>query len=375
MRTDYVPGVRKIAVLRANALGDFIFSLPALAALRARYPHAEIVLLGCPWHADFLAGRESPIDRVEVVPPATGVREDVSAPGDPTEVDRFFERMAGEAFGIAIQMHGGGLYSNPFVQRLGARLTVGMKGPDAAPLDRWIPYVYYQHEYLRYLEVVSLVGATVVELAPRLNLMDSDLEEAHDVLGPLDRPLAVLNPGVSDFRRRWPEDRFAAIGDLLAATGFRVVISGRRDECGLAESVRAAMREPAENLAGRTSLGGLAGVLSLSAIVVSSDTGTLHLAHALDVPSVGIYWCGNLINGAPVTLGRHRAIGSWMTRCPACGEDVATPDRPPSGCDHPTCFVERVAVEDVASAVLDLISYCEPMPSSPHPPQIAPAPR
>lgn len=56
-------GVRKIAVLRANALGDYVFSLPALDALRAAYPQAEIVLLGQPWHARFLAGRPGPLDR------------------------------------------------------------------------------------------------------------------------------------------------------------------------------------------------------------------------------------------------------------------------------------------------------------------------
>lgn len=60
--------VRRIAVLRANAIGDLVFALPALDALRAAYHQAEIVLLGLPWHADFLAGRPGPIDRVEVVP-------------------------------------------------------------------------------------------------------------------------------------------------------------------------------------------------------------------------------------------------------------------------------------------------------------------
>ncbi len=53
-----VEGVRKIAVLRANALGDLMFSLPALGALAATYPEAEVVLLGAPWHRDFLSALE-----------------------------------------------------------------------------------------------------------------------------------------------------------------------------------------------------------------------------------------------------------------------------------------------------------------------------
>ncbi len=80
--------IHKIAVLRANAIGDFIFSLPALDALRAAYPGAEIVLLGQPWHEGFLAERPGPVDRVVVVPRTRGVREDRETAGqeDPPEV-------------------------------------------------------------------------------------------------------------------------------------------------------------------------------------------------------------------------------------------------------------------------------------------------
>jgi ADP-heptose:LPS heptosyltransferase len=59
----------KIAVLRANAVGDFIVALPALQALRDTWPDAEIVLLARAWHRAFLEGRPGPVDRVEVLPP------------------------------------------------------------------------------------------------------------------------------------------------------------------------------------------------------------------------------------------------------------------------------------------------------------------
>lgn len=64
------PAVEKIAVLRANRIGDFIVTLPALAALRATYPPAELVLPGRPWHANFLTGRPGPVDRVVPIPPS-----------------------------------------------------------------------------------------------------------------------------------------------------------------------------------------------------------------------------------------------------------------------------------------------------------------
>ncbi len=64
-----VDGVRRIAVLRSNGIGDFVVAVPALQALRAAYPEAEITYLGARWHPELLRGRPGPWDRVLVVPP------------------------------------------------------------------------------------------------------------------------------------------------------------------------------------------------------------------------------------------------------------------------------------------------------------------
>ncbi len=118
---EKIPDVHKIAVVRANALGDFIFALPALEALRGAYPQAEIVFLGRGWHASFLAGRPGPIDRVIVLPPTKGVSEPPEYTDDPIEQERFFEAMRQEHFDLALQIHGGGRYSNPFLLNLGLK--------------------------------------------------------------------------------------------------------------------------------------------------------------------------------------------------------------------------------------------------------------
>src|SRR5690348_10443985 len=110
-----MPFMRKIAVLRANALGDFIFVLPALQALRERFPDAEIVYLGKKMHEVFLTGRPGPVDRVIVVPPYPGVGETEDYEPDLIAVQDFFKRMQEEQFDMAIQLHGGGHFSNPFL--------------------------------------------------------------------------------------------------------------------------------------------------------------------------------------------------------------------------------------------------------------------
>ncbi len=175
-----VPGVRRIAVLRANGIGDLMFVLPALGALEAAYPEAEITLLGAPWHADFLERRPGPVRRVVPVPPSQGVWLPPGSHESGDELERFFAHMTQERFDLALQLHGGGRHSNPFTLRLGARVTAGLCTPDAERLDRWVSYVYYHPEILRYLEVVALVGAGPVSLEPRLAVTDDDLAEAEE---------------------------------------------------------------------------------------------------------------------------------------------------------------------------------------------------
>jgi ADP-heptose:LPS heptosyltransferase len=353
------PGVSRIAVLRANALGDLMFSLPALDALRAAYPDAEITLLAAPWHARLLAGRPGPVDRVLVVPPAPGIRS--PEPGESTVESTVDWPPPGERFDLAIQLHGGGRNANPFTLALGAPLTVGLRAEDAPSLDRWVRYVYYQPEVFRYLEVVGLVGARPVGHEPRFAVTEQDLLEVKAVLGEdAGTPRVVLHPGASDTRRRWPATRFAEVGDALAAAGAEVLVTGTAPERDIVAEVVAAMRRPARPLVGELSMGGLAGLLSGSAVVVANDTGPLHLAAAVGAATVGIYWVGNLINGAPAYRRRHRPMLSWTINCPECGLDCTRDLYParggPQPCTHQPSFVADVPAAEACEAALDLLS-------------------
>lgn len=338
--------------MRANGIGDFMFALPALSALRHAYPQAEIVLIGAPWHANFLPAR-TVVDRVVVAPGYPGVRDDVAS-ATPGELDQFFAAMAAERFDIAIQMHGGGRNSNPFVSRLGAKLTVGFRDLGAPPLDRWMPYFYYQNEYSRYLELMGLIGVEPAGAKGHLSVLPDDLTAASAFLDS-EKPFAILNPGASDPRRRWPPERFAQVGDWFRERGMAVLVSGGPDEVDIAEQVVSFMRKPSRSIAGQTSLGELLGLLSRAEIVVSNDTGPLHLAVSIDTPSIGIYWCGNMVNASPGGRRRHMPVVSWMVDCPNCGEDIATysiPPRKSETCEHAANFTERVPADQVIAAAM-----------------------
>jgi ADP-heptose:LPS heptosyltransferase len=283
------------------------------------------------------------------------VRED--GPEDPAEVERWVAAMRAERFDLAVQMHGGGRWSNPLVARLGARTTLGLRAPDAPPLDRTLPYAWYQPEVLRYLELVGLVGAEPVTLHPRLSLLDGDGAEAAALLPPGADPVVALHPGADDPRRRWPAPAFAAVGDGLAERGATVVVTGSAGERAAVEAVVAAMRHPAVPLAGALSLPGLAGLYGRCAVVVANDTGPRHLAAAVGAATVGVYWAGNLVNAGPATRLRHRAHLSWTVDCPVCGARLPEPELPATHhgrpCPHDASWVAEV---DPAAVLADAVS-------------------
>ncbi|KAA9374456.1 glycosyltransferase family 9 protein [Microbispora cellulosiformans] len=334
-----IEGVDRIAVLRANALGDLVLAVPALEALRRAYPGARLTLLGRPWHARFLEGRPGPVDDVVALPPISGVSSTADGHKAP---ESLFEGLRERRFDLAVQIHGGGRHSNPFVRAIGARVTAGLCSPDAERLDLWVPYVHFQHEILRHLEVAALVGGTFDVFEPWIAVTGADRAELARVYGELPSGLVALHPGATDPRRRWPARSFAEAADRL---GRPVVITGVEAEREVAEKVAAAMRRPAVMAVGTLGVGGLAALYERCHLVISNDTGPRHLAAAVGTATVSVYWCGNLINAGPLTRTRHRSLMSWTAECPVCG--VSGLDPRAERCPHDESWVADVTVDEV----------------------------
>jgi ADP-heptose:LPS heptosyltransferase len=354
LKQDKVENVKKIAVLRANALGDFIVTLPAFKAIRNTYPDAEIVLLGKPWHKEFLVDGRSPINRVVVVPVKKGIRSEAGQDESINETERFFEEMQHEQFDIAISFQGNGTSANPFLKRLNAKLTVGLWTEGAEKVDRYLNYYYYQSETLRYIEVAGLIGANPVSLEPELNVLDKDEEEIVGFISELERErFVVLHPVATDIRRMWPIENYAPLADALYEQGFDVVFSGSKEDADVVAGIMSDMKHKAFNACGNMSLGGLAALLSKASLMISADTGPLHLARAVNTPTVGIYWAPNLINWGPVTRNIHRPVVSWNMACPYCG---IVPNNPypfepqTAACKHEVSFVRDITVDEVLEA-------------------------
>lgn len=355
-RGDLVQGVERIAVLRGGGLGDLLFAMPAMEALAAAYPGARLTLLGTPLHAELLAARPGPVAEVEILPATEGIRAGVD---DPPATDRFLHRMQECGFDLALQLHGGGRFSNPFLARLGARVTAGLRTPDAAELDRFVPYQYYQHEMLRALEVVGLLGAAPVLLEPVIPVSPGELARGFELVG--EGPVLAIHPGATDPRRRWPAQRFGEIAKRVVAEGARVVVVGDSSDTAAADEIVAIAGSGAASLAGRLSLGELVGVLAAVGSFVGNDSGPRHLAQAVGCSTVAIYWVGNLVNAGPLGRSRHRVHVSWTTSCPVCGRDSSQVGWKSERCEHDVSFVADVGTEEVYADVAELMARTLPV--------------
>lgn len=359
---------RKIAVLHAKALGDFLVILPALQAIKETYPQAELVLLAKPWVKNFLEARPSPVDRVICVPVLAGVHDAVETKGrlshaatsDSEEIDLFCQSMQAENFDAVIHMQGDGRSVNPFIKRLGAKLTAGMRSHLAERIDRFIPYVHYQNEVLRNLEIAALIGACPARLVePHIEVTEADERETAPVREIVDGgPYIVIHAGADDFRRIWPWTRFAEVAGSLMEAGYRVVLTGTPKEEGLVAEIKRASSHSAIACTS-LGLGGLAALLQKSALVISNDTGPLHLARAVGASTVGIFWAPNVLNWGPLNRNRHRLAISWQIECPRCAVRPVSPwpfQPATAACDHPYSFVESVSTEEVLELASELLS-------------------
>jgi ADP-heptose:LPS heptosyltransferase len=254
--------VTGVLVLRALGVGDLLVSVPALRGLRTAFPRARITLAA----------------------PA-GLRELVALTG---AVDDLLPtaRLGGLSWrgtppSVAVNLHGSGPQSiaDLFGTRPGRLLTHAH--PDYPGLDGPVWRTANVHEAARWCDLLGYYGiaADPADLAISRPAVPSPAPAA-----------VVLHPGAAYGSRRWPADRFGAVGRALAAEGRRVVVTGSAGEYGLAKSVAdlAGLGEEAV-LAGKTTLPELAALVADAALVVCGDTGVGHLATAYGTPSVVLF--------------------------------------------------------------------------------------
>ncbi|MBI4536869.1 MAG: lipopolysaccharide heptosyltransferase II [candidate division NC10 bacterium] len=281
--------IRRLLIREVNWVGDAVLSLPALEAVRRRFPEAEITVLAKGWVAGLF--RDHPaVDRLLEYQPEAEHR-------GPLGLWRLVQAVRALGCDLAL------ILPNSFEAALvpwlaGIPRRVGCRSEGRGVLlTHAIPRKASggpRHQVHHYLRIVRAVGAEG-DNVPRLDVPAAARETAEELLaaagiGPRD-PVLSLNPGaIYGGAKQWGAERFAAASDLLAgAWGARIVLVGSRREEVLLKEVAKRMRTLAVVLGGRTDLPTLAALLLRSRLLLTNDTGAMHVAAATGTPVLAVF--------------------------------------------------------------------------------------
>jgi heptosyltransferase-2 len=307
----------RILVRAANWIGDAVMSLPALRAIRERFPEAGITVLARPWVAA-LYENERAIDSVMPLTGAAGAR-------DWRAKWQLVRGLRRENFDLAV------LFPNSFesaaILRLaGIRRIVGYARDGRGPLlHRAVPVPgageiprhesYYYLELLRRAELIDHVPDVA---AIRLHGIEESRQRGKALFAAhgLSLPVIGVSPGAAyGGAKRWLPERFAEAAVTMARdSGGAVAVFGSAAESALCDEV--ARAAGGRHFAGRTTLREFIDMTAACRVFLTNDSGAMHIAAASGVPSVTVF--GPTDESATGPLGATSAIVREAVECAPC---------------------------------------------------------
>jgi lipopolysaccharide heptosyltransferase II len=345
---------RNVLCVRLDTLGDVLMTTPALRALRESLPGRRLTLLTSPAGAEVGALVPEMDDVLVYDAPwmkATAPRQD-SAP----EYE-MAQRLRRAGFDAAVIFT---VYSqNPlpsaflcYLADIPLRLAHCHENPYQL-LTHWVPdpepAKLVRHEVRRQLDLVAAVGCHTADPRLSIRVTEADRDRALALLAGAGvdhgRPWVVVHAGATAASRRYPPEGFAeAAGRLARDHGCQVLFTGSSAERELVESIRAMMRAPSHELVGRLGLAELAALLAEAPLLVSNNTGPVHVAAAVGTPVVDLY---ALTNPQHTPWAVPSRVLSHDVPCKYCYKSVC-----PEG--HHDCL-RRVPPRAVAAAAVELL--------------------
>jgi lipopolysaccharide heptosyltransferase II len=310
--------VKRILIRATNWVGDAIMTLPALEAVRENFPGRHITVLAKPWVAPLFEHHPA-VDRVLIFDKGNGFRAGF------VEMLRMSRIIYKERFDLAI------LFQNAFEAALMAflgrvKLRVGYKTDGRGlMLTHGVPrteQVLRIHQVGYYCAILRAMGWPAEERDPALHTGHEVLKQATGILkaNGIDQDdfIVGLSPGaVFGNAKRWPPDRFAEIGDrVVEKWGAKIVVFGSGGERAICDSISGTMRHDALNLCGKTTLNVVMGVMDLCRFFVTNDSGLMHMASALGLPTVAVFGSTDHVTTGP--RGPKTRIVRRSVSCAPC---------------------------------------------------------
>jgi heptosyltransferase I len=278
----------RILIAKLSSFGDVLHALPTLEALRAAFPDTHITWLVEAAYAPLLSGHPA-LNEVWVAPRLRP--SEFLSGSNPAVLCRLLQQLRARPFDLVVDLQGL-LKSAVWVALARSLRKVGYdrtRELSYLPLsERVPPFDPEAHAVKRYLNLAHYLGAPPAPPRFRLSL-DAEADLAALVPAEAGRPLAVLHPGARWDSKLWPPASWARVLEWLHGQGFQVAITGSAADAKLATDILGRSAAPGLNLAGRTSLAQLAGLLRKTRLAVTTDTGAMHLAAALGTPVVALF--------------------------------------------------------------------------------------
>jgi heptosyltransferase-2 len=324
--------VSRLLVRAPNWIGDVVLSLPALRDLRHGFPTARLEVLARPWVADLYRA----VSEVDGVVESRGVSPDARELKGRFDVAVLLPNSFASALGV---------YRAGIPERWG--YATDGRGLLLTRRCRVPPWVRGRSQVYYYRAMLDGLGlATEGPPDATLRCPEEWKESALALLGETG-PWIGINPGAFyGTAKRWLPERFAAVAELVARrTGARVAVVGGADERPLGEAIAEQLRVPCRVLCGQTGLRELVGVLASLRLLLTNDSGPMHLGAALGLRLVAVFGSTDWRETAPFGE-RHRLVREDVECAPCLLRECPI--------DH-RCMT-RVGVDRVAAAARELLA-------------------
>ena len=334
--------MENILVVKLSAIGDVIHALPVSYAIKEQYPEAHLT-----WvveQAAYAILADNPcIDELILFEKA----KFRSIGGFLREIGPFRRRLRTRRYDASLDLQG--LFKSAAIAwNAGAKLRIGTANmrEGAHLVSRPVRGAHAEgHIVERYLDVARALGCRVGEVRFPVSVSDRDRMAADTLLAregvQEGRPFVAFAVGANWPNKRWPVEHFAALADRLYHAHYvPVLVGGGRLDATLAEDILRASEIPSVNLVGRTNLKQLAHVFTRAALVLGGDTGPVHLAAGLRVPTVMLM--------GPTDANRNGPYGQF--------QNAIEVDRPCRGCWKRACpkgldCLAAISVDAVAAKI------------------------
>jgi 3-deoxy-D-manno-octulosonic-acid transferase len=316
---------QEFLIIRLSAIGDVLHCTPVARELKKARPDCLITWLAGEFTAELLAANPY-IDEVLVWPKERW--EKAMRAGNFGEAWQLWQKvrqmMSGRSFAAVLDIHG--LFFSGAIARMPkATERIGMK--QARELNPWFMSktiagpTHCRHLIFRYLSVLKGLGIDSdnfqmdLFLPERAKTFAANFLQNSGLNGRL--PILAVVPGTTWEGKNWPPEYFAQIITSLAGR-CQVVLCGGPGERKLADEIMRQVKLPVADAVGKTSLLELGAILARSALVLTGDTGPLHMAVALNIPTVSLFGASDPLVYGP--LEEKHIVLKASAECAPCNK-------------------------------------------------------